>query len=71
VVARLYEHPADSAPDDAAHEAAEESVEAVASVSGGLVEGGDRGDCGRGGQELAECRALRCLDAHGELPMAG
>jgi hypothetical protein len=70
VVARLYEHPPDSAPDDATHEAAQESVETVAGVSGGPVEGGDRDDCGRGRQEFPECRAFRCPDAHGKLPMA-
>lgn len=56
MVARLHEHMADNAPDDAANETAQESV---AGISGGLVEGGDRNDCGRGRQEFAEGRTFR------------
>ena len=60
MVARLYEHVADSAPDDAANDAADETAqESVAGVSDGLVEGGDRNDCGRGREEFAECATFR------------
>ena len=47
---------AENAANDAADETAQKSV---AGVSGGLVEGGDRNDCGRGREEFAECATFR------------
>ena len=60
MVAGLHEHAADSAPDDPADDAADETAqESVAGISGGLVERGDRNDCGRGRQKFAEGRTFR------------
>ena len=72
MIARLHDHAADSAPDDPANHAADETAqETVASVSDGLVKGGDRDDYRGGRQEFAQCDGtLRRIDAHGELPMA-
>ena len=56
MVARLHEHMAENAANDAADETAQKSV---AGVSGGLVEGGDRNDRGRGRKEFAECATFR------------
>ena len=58
MVARLHDHAAESASDDPADDAADETAqESVASVSGGLVEGGDRDEYGGGRQEFAKCGA--------------
>jgi len=56
MVARLHEHAADSTPDHAPHDAADETAqETIASVSDGLVEGGDRDQYGGDRQEFAKC----------------